>query len=98
MKGIKDSCAVNFYYENGNRVKDSNGSYVASENQAATHNTIKPDYDNSLYPDVEIFATYNKLGVGLGEQNLKLYCKYESISLLPQILSHNLNTIYYINK
>lgn len=75
MKGIDGSCAVYFYYENGNRVKDSNGSYATSDNQAATHKTIKPSYDNSSYTDVEIFMPYNELEVGTGKHSLKFYCK-----------------------
>lgn len=75
MKGIDGSCAVYFYYENGNRVKDCNGSYATSDNQAATHQTIKPSYDNSSYTDVEIFMLYNELEVGTGKHSLKFYCK-----------------------
>lgn len=75
MKGIDGSCAVYFYYENGNRVKDSNGSYATSDNQAATHKTIKPSYDNSSYTDVELFMPYNELEVGTGKHSLKFYCK-----------------------
>ena len=75
MKGIDGSCAVYFYYENGNRVKDTNGSYATSDNQAATHKTIKPNYDSSSYTDVEIFMPYNELEVGTGKHNLKFYCK-----------------------
>lgn len=61
--------------ENGNRVKDTNGSYATSDNQAATHKTIKPNYDSSSYTDVEIFMPYNELEVGTGKHNLKFYCK-----------------------
>ena len=75
MKGIYGSCAVYFYYENGNRVKDSNGSYATSDNQAATHKTIKPSNDNSSYTDIEIFMPYNELEVGTGKHSLKFYCK-----------------------
>lgn len=75
MKGIDGSCAVYFYYENGNRVKDSNGKYATSDNQAAAHKTIKPRYDSSSYTDVEIFMPYNELEVGTGKHNLKFYCK-----------------------
>ena len=75
MKGIDGSCAVYFYYENGNRVKDTNGCYATSDNHAATHKTITPSYDNSSYTDVEIFMPYNELEVGSGKHNLKFYCK-----------------------
>lgn len=75
MKGIDGSCAVYFYYENGNKVKDNNGSYATSDNQAATHKTIKPSYDSSSYTDVEIFMPYKELEVGTGKHNLKFYCK-----------------------
>lgn len=75
MKGIDGSCAVYFYYENGNRVKDSNGKYATSDNQAAAHKSIKPSYDSSSYTDVEIFMPYNELEVGTGKHNLKFYCK-----------------------
>lgn len=74
MKGIDGSCAVYFHYENGNQVKDSNGSYATSDNQAATHKAIKPIYDNSSYTDVEIFMPYNELEVGIGKHILKFDC------------------------
>lgn len=41
MKGIDGSCAVYFYYENGNRVKDTNGSYATSDNQAGNSQNNK---------------------------------------------------------
>lgn len=75
MKGIDGACSVYFYYENGNRVKDNNGSYATSDNQAATGKTIKPDNDNSSYTDVELFMPYNELEVGTGKHSLKFYCK-----------------------
>lgn len=75
MKGIDGSCAVYFYYENGNRIKDANGCHATSDNHAATHKTITPSYDSSSYTDVEIFMPYNELEVGIGKHNLKFYCK-----------------------
>ena len=54
---------------------DNTGSYATSDNQAATHKTIKPNYDSSSYTDVEIFMPYNELEVGTGKHNLKFYCK-----------------------
>ena len=59
MKGIDGSCAVYFYYENGNRVKDTNGSYATSDNQTATHKTIKPNYDSSSYTDCLLYTSIN---------------------------------------
>lgn len=75
MKGIDGSCAVYFYYENGNRVKDENGRYSTSDKQAATHIKINPGYDNTSYTDLEIFMPYNELEVGTGKHSLKFYCK-----------------------
>lgn len=75
MKGFTGSCAVYFYYENGDRVKDTNGSYTTSDNHAATHKTIKPSNDNSSYTDLEIFMPYSELEVGTGKHDLKFYCQ-----------------------
>lgn len=75
MKGIDGSCAVYFYYANGDRVGDNNGKYGTSDGHAATHTTIKPCYDNSTYNNLEIFMPYNELEVGSGKHDLKFYCR-----------------------
>ena len=75
MKGIDGSCAVYFYYENGNRVMDKNQKYKTADGHAATHTTIKPGYHpKTEYTDFEIFMPYNELEVGSGKHNLKFYC------------------------
>ena len=75
MKGIDGSCAVYFYYENGNRVMDKNQKFKTADGHAATHTTIKPGYHpKTVYTDLEIFMPYNELEVGSGKHNLKFYC------------------------
>ncbi len=75
MKGVDGSCAVYFYYENGNRIVDKNQKFKTTDGQAATHTAIKPKYDSTVYTDLEIFMPYNELEVGPGKHNLKFYCK-----------------------
>ena len=74
MKGINGSCAVYFYYENGNVLKDANGKYKTSDGQTATHVDITPGYDDTIYTDLEIFMPYSELEVGTGKHELKFYC------------------------
>lgn len=75
MKGIDGSCAVYFYYENGNRVMDKNQKYKTADGHAATHTTIRPGYHpKTVYTDLEIFMPYNELEVGIGKHSLKFYC------------------------
>ena len=76
MKGIDGSCAVYFYYENGNRVMDKNQKYKTADGHAATHTTIKPGYHpKTVYTDLELFMPYNELEVGTGKHSLKFYCR-----------------------
>jgi len=90
MKGIDGSCAVYFYYENGNRIVDKNQKFKTTDGQAATHTTIKPKYDSTVYTDLEIFMPYSELEVGPGKHNLKFYCKiWEYSSSLANLFAQS---------
>lgn len=75
MKDINGSCAVYFYYQNGNKVMDKNQKFKTSDGHAATHTEIKPGYHpTTVYNDLEIFMPYDELEVGPGKHDLKFHC------------------------
>jgi len=74
MKGIRGRCSAYFYYENGNKVLDTNGEYKTTDGQVSSGKDFKPNYDNSVFTDLEIFIPNNEIEVGTGKHDVKFHC------------------------
>ena len=61
MKGQKGSVVCYFNDERGNKLKDTNDNYRASDGQITTSQSITPSYDNSTYSNLVLTIPYSEL-------------------------------------
>ena len=86
VQGMKDksgSCVAYFYYQNGDKLKDTNDSYCTTGGSVCASKEIKPNYDNARYTDLEIFIPYSELEVVSGKRDLKVSCTVWDKSVSP---------------
>jgi hypothetical protein len=69
MVNIQGSCAVYFYLEDGNALKDSNGLYATTNGTVATSVMFIPAYENSTYSDFVLFMPYSELHLSSERQS-----------------------------
>lgn len=60
-----------FYFSNGNRLNDYDGSYHTTDGQVSVGDTSKADYDGTQWNDFKLFMPYNQLHMGTGNYDLK---------------------------
>ena len=94
MKGIDGKLSAYFYYQDGNKLMDTNQKYNAEDGHTAASVTFKPGYDIATYTDYKIFMPYSELEVGAGEHHLKFICniwEYSSGSASKVAISQYVN-------
>ena len=105
VHGLKDKdgqVAVYFYDENGTVLKDKNDKYNTSGGDVATHDNIKPKYDNTEWSEFKLSIPYSELhlsgGAGTKSIKFKFIVWDQSTSPSKNILSTSLyNTSFYFN-
>lgn len=105
VHGLKDkdgAVAVYFYDENGKALKDKNGKYDTSGGDVATHDNIKPKYDNSEWGEFKLSIPYSELHLSESAGTKSIKFKFivwdKSTATSKNILSTSLySTSFYFN-
>lgn len=74
-KGINCRMTAYFYFENGDKLKDNNGSYKTDDGQVSVGKDFNPTYVNAIYNDYTVFLPYDELHLGTGKFSLKYQVK-----------------------
>jgi len=75
FKDAKGRVVAYFYKENGQPLKDTNGSYYSASGDVATGRNFQPDYLKAIYNDYTLFIPYKELHLARGKHNLKFYIR-----------------------
>ena len=62
-KGTDCKCAAWLHYADGRPVKDTNGSFCASDGHVATWVSFKPIYENTHFDDLHLFFPYDEFHI-----------------------------------
>ncbi len=73
LKSEKAEVSLYFYDEDGDKLKDSDGSYATGDGQIATHIMLTPNHDDTVWKDLKIFMPYQQLHRPQGKHSLKFY-------------------------
>lgn len=60
-----------FYFSNGNRLNDYDGSYRTTDGQVSVGDISNADYEGSQWKDFKLFMPYDQLHMGAGSYDLK---------------------------
>lgn len=69
--------AVYFFYNDAKstNLKDRNGNFASASGNVAAYYDIKPNYDEAIYDDVQIFMPYSELELAPGKYELGMESK-----------------------
>ena len=74
LKGKECYTSAQFFYQNGDRLKDFNKKYFTTNGYVATHEEyFTPSYDSSTFKDLTLFLPADELHLGKGEYKLKFH-------------------------
>lgn len=63
MKGKSGQCALYFYDNQGESLRDINQRYRTSNGNVATHDDFTPGYENTIYNDFDVFMPNSELHI-----------------------------------
>lgn len=72
MKGKDSYVAIHFQTRDGDPLPANPGDYRDVNGNLAAFRTLKPDYDETLYKDLELFMPYDEFDLPVGRHNLKM--------------------------
>ena len=73
FKDAKGRVVAYFYKENGDALKDTNGSYKTTSGTVSTGGNFQPGHLKSIYNDYTLFMPYKELHLARGKHKLKFY-------------------------
>lgn len=72
MRGKTGLAATYYYFRSGDKLKDFNGSYRATDGQVSASTKFTPLYDSTKYTNLKIFIPYDELHLSSGRSELKV--------------------------
>jgi len=63
VRGQTGACNAYFFFANGQKLMDYNGSYRSIDGQVCVGNNFSPGYDSAVYNDFVLFMPYNELHI-----------------------------------
>jgi hypothetical protein len=72
MKDKDSYVAVFFQNKGGERLSSKGGNYRSRDGQVALYRALKPDFDQAVYNDLQLFMPYNELGLEPGKYDLQM--------------------------
>ena len=75
FKDDKGRVVAYFYKENGDALKDTNGSYKTTSGTVSASGNFQPRHLRSIYNDYTLFMPYKELHLPRGKHNLKFFIK-----------------------
>jgi hypothetical protein len=71
MKGVDAYAAIYFEKKNGDNVEGKGSAYRSKNGQLAVYKSIKPNYDEAVYKDLQLFLPYEEIP-GTGKIDMKM--------------------------
>ena len=75
FKDAKGAVVAYFHKENGDALKDTNGSYNTTSGTVSTIGNFQPSHLKSLYNDYTLFMPYKELHLARGKHKLKFHIR-----------------------
>lgn len=72
MKGMDSYLAIHIQTRDGDPIPANPGDYRDVNGNLAVFQTLRPDYDETLYKDLELFLPYDEIDLSTGRHNLKM--------------------------
>lgn len=72
LKNVDGYLAVYFEKSNGDKLYTNNETYRSKSGQVAVFRSIKPQYDDAVYDDLQAFMPYDELNLPSGSYTLKM--------------------------
>lgn len=72
LKGVSSYVAVYFQKKDGTSLTTNNPDFRSERGNLALFSSIKPDYDDTVYKDVQLFMPYDELNLSRGRHDLKM--------------------------
>ena len=72
LKGVSSYVAVYFQKKDGTSLTTSDSDFRSQNGNLALFSSLKPDYDDTVYNDVQLFMPYEELGLKRGKHDLKM--------------------------
>lgn len=72
MRGKTGLAATYYYFRSGDKLKDFNGAYRATDGQVSASTKFTPLYDSTKYTNLKIFIPYDELHLSSGRSELKV--------------------------
>ncbi len=63
LKGKQIEVAAYFHFDNGTKLKDSDGQFKTRDGQVCAYSRMEPSYDSSTWEDFKLFLPYQQLHV-----------------------------------
>jgi hypothetical protein len=71
LKGIPCRATAYFHFSSGEKLRDFNNSYRATDGQVVVSSDFTPNNDYMIYKDFTLFMPYSELHMADGKYNLK---------------------------
>ena len=72
MKGKDGFLAIHFQKREGDPIPANPGEYRDINGNLAVFQSLKPDYDETLYKDLELFMPYDEIDLPVGKHDLRM--------------------------
>ena len=72
MKNIDSFAAIYFEQEDGTKLLTNNKEFRSKDGQVAVYKPLKPNFDDTLYEDLQLFIPYSEFSLSPGKYNLKM--------------------------
>lgn len=72
LKGTECYLAVYFQKEDDTKLLSEDTNFRSQKGQLALFRLLRPDYDNTVYNDIELFMPYGEFDVPVGKHKLKM--------------------------
>ena len=72
MKGVDSYLAIYFQKKDGTKLYTSDKDYRSKDGQVAVYRSIKPNYDETVYEDLQVFIPYDAFNLTRGKYDLQM--------------------------
>jgi len=90
MKDVSAYIAAYFSKTDGTKILNDNKSFSSNSGQLAIYRSIKPQYADAVFDDLQLFLPYSEIKLPAGKHNLKfaLSLIYEDGTLIKTLKDH----------
>ena len=72
LKGVDSYLAIYFQKKDGTKLYTSDRDYRSKDGQVAVYRALKPNYDETVYEDLQVFIPYDAFNLPRGNYDLQM--------------------------